>query len=79
LETARLEKQKAVWWINGQGIGKDSRGVARCGARPNKAQISPPQDARNHEMVLFPDFQCGASWTAVALYLSPKAELSGWA
>jgi hypothetical protein len=24
-------------------------------------------------------FECGASWTAVPLYLLPKAELSGWA
>jgi hypothetical protein len=31
-------------------------------------------------MELFPVFfECGASWTAVALYLPPKAELSGWA
>jgi hypothetical protein len=25
------------------------------------------------------DLECGASWTAVALYLPPKAELFGWA
>jgi hypothetical protein len=24
-------------------------------------------------------FECGASWTAAALYLPPKAELFGWA
>jgi hypothetical protein len=48
------------------------------GGGGNKAQISPPQDVLNYDMELLADFECGASWTAVPLYLPPKAELSGW-
>jgi hypothetical protein len=52
------------------------------GGRDGSTTTEKPAHSKTHGIATWSFsrvFKCGASWTAVALYLPPKAEISVWA